>query len=178
MIFDLKDNVPIISVEGVHIPEFKAIWESDDDPDKLKASGALAYVYHVSDYESSYAKLPQKDRELEVRQDYIIDDWFPTELIEAAILKYKRLTETEEVRLIQSALNACAKVREYFDDIDFKDRDAQGKPVYTIREVMNALKEIGKTRASLEDLEEMVVRKRKKQRQIKKNVVPSEILDD
>lgn len=178
MIFDLKDNKPTITIEAIHIPEFRAIWEEDESPEKVKASGALAYVYHMADYSSSYAQLERKERGKVLREDYIVDGWFPEHLIDAAIEKYKLLTETEMMRLVQSGLATCVKLRTYLDDIDFKERDTQGKPIYVAKDVVTTLKQIGALYTSLEELNEQVKKGKGAKRNIKRNVKPSTILDE
>jgi hypothetical protein len=157
MIFTIKNNVPTISLEGVNIPEFKEIWLADESEDKATARKELAYVYHMASYDSSYAKLARDQRALEVKADYIgDDDWVPSSLINNAIDKYRRLHETELVRLLRSASNVADKLADYFDNVDFDEIDAEGKPVYDAKDILSSLSKLSSVVKSLKQLKEEV----------------------
>lgn len=178
MIFDLQNNEPKITIEGIHIPEFRAIWEADKSKDKIFASQALAYVYHIADHSSVYAKQSPEERRKLVRDAYLKDELTDEmkELIATAIAVYKKLQETPSMRLLESAKNACEKLSEYFNTIDFTMLDDRGKPVYSARDLSTNLEKIGKIVISLNELETIVAKEKAKAKQIRRNAKPSNIL--
>lgn len=175
MIFDLVNNEPIITIEGLNIPEYKAIWEADKTEGKLRASQYLPYVYHMADYESSYNRLSTEIREKSCKEDYIIDE--PTEeeweLINACIDKHKKLKETRSSRLLDAAEFAVDKFTEYFYSIDFiQSLD----PAKEARDLASNLEKIGKIMSSIRELKQIAKKDREETATIRKNVKPSAVL--
>ena len=41
-IFTMEGDVPVICIQGLHIPEFKKLWEKDGTEDKRGAKGLFA----------------------------------------------------------------------------------------------------------------------------------------
>lgn len=178
MIFDLINNEPRVTIEGIHIPEFRAIWEADDSEDKIRASQTLSYIYHIIDFKSVYSKLPENERISQVKEDFSISEFSEKEqaLVDAAINKYKKLTETPALRLLTAARFAVDKFIEYFYSIDFEERDMQGKPIFSARELSSNLEKIGKIIQSLEELQKVVEKEQSSATQIKRGAQPSMIL--
>lgn len=179
MIFDLINNEPRINIEGIFIPEFRAIWENDKSKDKAKASKCLSYVYFVSDFSSPYAKQTEDEKIISCKKDYLnfelsTKEW---ELVNNAVNKYKELQETHSMRLLASAKFAINKLTEYFYSIDFEERDLSGKPVHNSRDLSINLEKVGKILSSLNDLEEIVNRERSSAPKISRNAKPSSILN-
>lgn len=178
MIFDLVNNNPIITIEGLHIPEFKTLWKMDKTKDKLKVSGVLAYVYHMASPVSVYAQLSPEERESQVKEDYIVDNWFPKPETQEAIEKMKLLEETSEMRFLASVEYALNKLKEYNYSVDFKALDDNGKPIYNIRDVLATTEKAGKLFESLAALKDIVNKQKTTQVKRKGNVKPSSILHD
>ena len=179
MIFDLKNNEPTITIEGIFIPEFRNIWESDKSKEKLKASQMLSYIYHVADFASSYSKLAEGDRLAQCKEDYLkvkINDveW---DMIAAAISKYKKLQDTHSMRLLAGARYAVDKFTEQFYSIDFNERDDKGRPVHNSKDLSSNLEKIGKIVTSLNDLEDVVNKERAANSKIARGAKPSSVLN-
>lgn len=179
MIFDLKNNEPTITIEGIFIPEFRTIWENDKDENKLKASQMLTYVYHVSDFSSSYSKLAEEDRLQQCKEDYLTlelddNDW---DMISKAISKYKKLQDTHSMRLLAGARYSVDKFTEYFYSIDFNERDDKGRPVHNAKDLASNLEKIGKIVTSLNDLEDVVNKERASNSKIARGAKPSSVLN-
>jgi hypothetical protein len=157
MIFTIRNNVPTITLEGVNIPEFKAIWMNDPSEEKILASKELAYVYHMASPKSSYAKLSELEKEGEVRRDFIgKDDWEPSELVLQAINKFKKLNTTELMRLLDAAASVADKLADYFNGIDFEEVSMQGLPKYEAASVINSLSKLSSVVKSIRELREQV----------------------
>ena len=160
MIFDIIDDKPVITGEGINIPEFKVIWNNDSYKHKKAAKAQYAYIYHMCDPRSSYSNLPLDKREKEVVKDFITDgltnngSYTRSEFVEAAMAKYKLLTETPSSRLLKSAKNTLNKTAEYFDSVDYTEVDeVTGLAKYDINKVVSALEKIEKLVKSIKRLE-------------------------
>ena len=173
MIFDVINNVPIITPEALYsISEFRVLWDRDKSKDKSQAQKEFAFVYHMADPKSIYANLSKTNK-----KEIIIDDLFKNEFVEdeevvLAIRKYKELRETPALRLLKSSISACDKLSEYFEGIDFTLKDLNGKLVYTAKDVASNLEKVGNIRESLVKLEQAVEKEQEKAPKIRKGVTP------
>jgi hypothetical protein len=52
----------------------------------------------------------------------------------------------------------CDKVTEYFDSIDFNEKDRMGKPIHTLNDVVKNMKDVGPVVKSLESLKDQVLK--------------------
>jgi len=177
-IFTLKGSVPTITAEGLSIPAFKDIWDSDKSSQKEKAFSQLAYIYHCSDPRSPFSSIHYKEREPEVRATYFTASWKPTKAITAAIEVYAKLLKDPQVRLLEAARQAADKLTDYFKIVDFTLLDSKRNLVYNPKDVVGSLKVIGDVISSLEQLEERMHRGFSKVRKIRGDVKPSAVLDD
>jgi hypothetical protein len=149
-IFTIRDDQPTITPEGLFIPEFRAIWDADKTEDKSTAIRQLAYVYHMASWGSAYANLGP-EREKEVRKDYLKKGRLTTKM-QAAIHKYQKLQETQEVRLLNAALSMCDKLSIHFENINFDEIDDRGQLVHDSRKAVQNIKDVGKMVESLTKL--------------------------
>lgn len=157
MIFDLEDNVPKITIEGIHIPEFRAIWEADKSEDKEIASQILPYIYHMVSPKSSYSQMNMKEREEVVKADYIKNKkWEPDELVKKAMDKYTKLISTPSLRLVLAAEGAADKLSDYYNQLDFSERDHSGKLIYSANDLSNTLAKVSSIVTSLQELRKKV----------------------
>lgn len=147
-----------IRPELLSIPEFKTIWGRDKTKKKEKARKELTYIYFFADFRSNLVIFDEKQRREEaIRTIFGGDsDWQPDEKTQAAVDKYRELQETPSMKLLESALRATGKIQDYFDSIDFKERDDKGHPVYKITDVTRSLKEVEDITKSLKKLREQL----------------------
>lgn len=156
-LFQIQDNQPIITPEGLLIPEFAALWRREKSKKKEIATKELSYVYFKADYKSVYqAYLP------DVQEKQIIIDvfgkkkWKPDKVVQQAVDKYIELQQTPSMRLLTSFKGAINSLEKYFKGIDFSKTDSKGNPVYKISEITNALQKAGSIIESLDKVEEKV----------------------
>jgi hypothetical protein len=156
-IFTIINNKIQISPENLSIPEFLVLWERDTTRSKEKVNQEFLYIYHLCNPKSIYRNYPQDKQEELVRKAFIkIPDWLPDEIIQSAINKYKEGRITHTMRFLDSCIFACNKIIDYFNGIDFEERDDSGKAVYKLSEVTSALEKTGKILQNLETLQEKV----------------------
>jgi len=153
------------SPEIANIPEFKELIRRDrgspgDSQGRMKQRAAreFAYIYHVASHQSPYRVYDGDLREEEVRKDIFHDmpEWKPDSILEAALAKYRALTETELTKLLSGAVSAVNKLRDYFEKVNFTDVDADGRPIYNAKDVVSNLANLGKVVEGLQKLKEQV----------------------
>jgi hypothetical protein len=152
-IFNIVENRPQITPEGLSIPEFKKIWELDKDPLKVKATSELSYIYHTTDPRSPYSAIDEDNRDDVIRHDYGLIDWEPSDVVLDAIEKYNLFLDSQSVRLLRSARNVADRLAKYLDTIDFNSVGVDGKPHDPTKIVsfLSQLPELIKTLDSLKD---------------------------
>ena len=141
------------------IPEFKALWDRDKTKHKGNAVKEISYIVFLYSFKSPYLAYSEKDRKIKILQDYFDGKkWEPDELVKAAIKRYNDLQETATTRLLNASLRLCDKVTEYFDSIDFNEKDKLGKPIHSLNDVVKNMKDVGPVVKSLETLKDQVLR--------------------
>ena len=158
-IFDIDAGKIQLKASSLAIPEFKKIWEKDKTEDKKESYNAISYVTFLCDssLENPYRNYSEEDKVKVLKKDCFADeDYELDEDVIAAIKKYREIQETVSVRLLRSAKKATDQLSEYFDTVDFSEKDNYGKPVYSARDVSSNLKEIGNIVKSLAALEKQV----------------------
>jgi hypothetical protein len=108
----------------------------------------------MCDYNSPYAVYPNTKRKEVIIRDYMQEeDWEETKEIKEAIKRYVDFQETHTMRLMRAAKGASDKLAGYFETINFLDKDANGKPIHTAKDVAYNLEKVGNIVDSLDKLE-------------------------
>jgi len=166
-LFDIIGGNVIMNPTILWIPEFKEIWDRDKSKHKAKAVKEISYIVFLYSFKSPYLAYNEKDRKIKILQDYFDDlEWKPDDVVNKAIKRYNELQETATTRLLNASLRLCDKVTEYFDSIDFNEKDKMGKPIHSLNEVVRNMKDVGPVVKSLESLKDQVLRE-----QMDKNVI-------
>lgn len=174
MIFTIINNIPRITPEGLFIPELRAIWDADTNPDKTEATQILIYIYHMADPKSVYNKLSEDTKEKTIRQDYIRDkNWEPTEEVKKAIDKYKFLTETAVYRSFKTVELAMDKLNQAIRKADEVTLGKNGNAA----QIQAFIEKAEKVAISYSKLKEIVEKEIEQPRKIKGGIKPSSILD-
>lgn len=141
-------NTVTPSPYALTIPEFEKL-----------TSKELAFVYFYSDHRSPYSFYELEERRKILEKDLQIK---PNPKILAAVKKYNELSETHAVGLLKAARESVQKLKKYFEDIDLTLVDDNGKLMYTAKDLIANLKQIGEVVEGLEDLEELVKKEQSK----------------
>ena len=168
-LFDIINGKVVMNPQVLAMPEFKYLWDRDEDIDKDKAVKEISYVVFLCDESltNPYRAYKEGDRRDVLLRDFIKDKrWKPDKHIEAAITKFMEATQTTNSRLLKSAKNAAEKLAGYLDMIDFNEVDKDGKYLYSAKELASNLAAVGNIVKSLHQLEEMV-----KKEQLETNTV-------
>jgi hypothetical protein len=150
-LFNLLNNQVVIDPSVLPIPEFKKLWDRDKTKGKDSAFKELSYVYYVTDFNSPYSNIPEEKRSGIIRDDFMKDPkWKPDEAIEEAIVKYRMLTRTPTMFLVEAVKESAYKLADYL-----KNSEPDSKTTKTIMETVDKL---GKFVASYSKLNEAVQR--------------------
>lgn len=158
-LFDIVGGNVIMNPTILWIPEFKALWERDKTKHKGTAVKEISYIVFLYSFKSPYLAYSERDRKTKILRDYFGDqEWEPDDVVKAAIKRYNELQETATTRLLNSSLRLCDKVTEYFDSIDFYEKDKMGKPIHSLNDVVKNMKDVGPVVKSLESLKDQVLK--------------------
>lgn len=158
-LFDIVGGNVIMNPTILWIPEFKVLWDRDKTKNKGSAVKEISYIVFLYSFKSPYLAYSEKDRKIKILQDYFAGaEWEPDEAVKAAIKRYNDLQETATTRLLNASLRLCDKVTEYFDSIDFNEKDKMGKPIHSLTDVVKNMKDVGPVVKSLESLKDQVLR--------------------
>lgn len=160
-LFRIENHSAVLDNPGVAmIREFKKILTRDNDRQKRNAYKFLAFVYLYSDYRSPFCNERGVFKVEAIKKELLIDPSWDLELdndVMEAIAKYNQLTETPIIRLLKGARNAIEKMETYFETIDFTQRnDRTNALIFTPKEVLNAIAEIGEAHEGLDKLEDTI----------------------
>ena len=145
----VSNNVVIPSAYVLTIPEFTSL--------KTKE---LAAVYFYADHNSPYAVYDKGERIKKIEADLKVK-YSPK--VRAAIDKYNELCETSAIKLLKSARTSVQKLEKYFETINLDILDDNGKPIYSAKDLIGNLANMGKVVNGLEELEELVQKQQTKQ---------------
>lgn len=148
------------------------------------ANEKLSYAYLMSSPHSMffYTYNDLQEREEKVLRALGVKDWQPDKYDKEAIeFLETELNDLIAFRLFRKALKAAYATEEYFDNIDYTEKDAKGNLVYSPRETVGMLKDIGDVIDGIEEMQkryrrEMVAQKKKFKG--KKRINPLELPPD
>lgn len=158
-IFDIVSGEVVIDPSRLIIPEFKTLWTRDKSKDKRVAMKEIAYITFLFDLsaDNPYRGYTEFERDSVLKKDLFDNvNWEPDDKVTAAIVRFKKLMETTNTRVLLGAKKAAEELAKWFEQIDFSLVDAYGKPVFSARELASNLKEVGNIVKSLGQLEDMV----------------------
>ena len=147
-LIEVDGNKVIPSPYALTIPEFS----------KLKIE-ELSAVYFFVDHRSPYSVYEESDRWDHIKELLKVS---ATPNINAAIEKYRELSESSAVKLLKAARESVTKLEKYFKDVDLTMMDDNGKPIFHAKDLISNLANMGKVINGLEELEELVKKQQQK----------------
>ena len=130
------------------IPEFKALNLNE-----------LSAVYFFVDHRSPYSVYEESDRWEQIKSVLKIKI---SPKLNAAVDKYRELSETSAVKLLKAARELVTKLEKYFKDVDLTLTDDHGKPIFHAKDLISNLSNMAKVVQGLDDLEELVKKQQQK----------------
>lgn len=157
---DNNDEVSI-SPYALSIPAFQEVWERDRTESKNRARKELTYIYFVADFRSNLIIYGEQERHQEAKEMIFGDEdpeWEPDESVKAAIEAYRSVQRTPSMEILESFMGAAYRLKEFFDNVDFQERDKNGKPVHDVKKVMQAMSSSHDLIQNLTKMQEQVKR--------------------
>jgi DNA polymerase III delta prime subunit len=145
----VSKNLVLPSAYALTLAEFKCLKTQE-----------LGFVYFYTDYNSPYAVYDKGERKKKIEADLKIK-YNPK--IRSAIDKYAELSETSAIKLLKAARSSVNKLETYFETINLDILDDNGKPIYSAKDLITNLSNMGKVVNGLEELEELVQKQQAKQ---------------
>ena len=156
-LFQLEAGNVTPTAELLLIPEFKFIYTRDKSKDKAKALNELTYVYFSTDYLSNYVAFTKGIKEERLAEDFLggVLNKPDADIIKAC-KKYDELQQTPTMNFLKAAKSAMQSTQDYFNQIDYSERDGKGNPVYKIKEITSSLKDCSGIKDTIDKLEAAV----------------------
>jgi len=162
-LFEIVNSEPTVTAQALLIPEFSLIWKHDKSKDKSKAMKMFAYIYYSTDYKSKYLSYSPSVRRERLGFDFMGDvKYKPESIVDDACKKYEELQQTPTMNFLKAARNAMQFTEDYFNSIDYSERDMKGNPVYKVTDVTRALKDCSGVKDTLDKLMDAVKKEQSK----------------
>ena len=148
----------VISEEALFVKSFREIWERDQTPEKEIALLEFGFLYFQLDPRSDYMFIEdevERFEEIKLREG-LKSDWQPDELVQAAIIDYKFLTQTTSSLLLEDTRLAIGKIRKFLRDVDLTEEDDKGKAKYTIQSITSATSQLPKLAKDLAEAQKEI----------------------
>lgn len=153
-LFKYEGYKVVISEEAFALKVFRQIWNRDRTQSKDRAIMELGYVYFMMDPRSDYQYLvDEEERSNAIKEgEGLPSNWKPDKLIEEAMEFYGRFKPTAAL-LLEDTRYAVEKLRKLLREIDLKEVDDKGKPIYTLNTITATIKQVPGLAKDLDEAE-------------------------
>lgn len=143
-VLNFEDYQVVPTEECFLIKPIRDLYNKDKTKYKEKFMTQLSVIYFMADPRSTYSYVLNEDERLQmiVEQEGLPTNFTIDKDLQKAIDCYKEHTKTASSLLLESALIAIEKVREFLKNIDLNEVDDKGKPKYTINTITTAIKQL------------------------------------
>lgn len=166
-IFKIEDFTPVPNDEFFMIEEFGALFklkynEAPGDKQgrqRLRGTAEARFLYFYCDHKSEFAKFSLDERRIESLVSAGLPEDHPiSKTLEAAITRYEKLNNSRNIRLLKGANAAVDKLAQYFEGVDFTQKDNNNNLVYDPKDLITNVGNLGKVIEGLEKLREAVMK--------------------
>jgi hypothetical protein len=169
-LFEVKNNEVVYAPQVLAIGEFKDLWDRDKTKNKELANKELAFIYYSIDFRSIYTSYFGEEKIERIKRDIRLPKtWKPDAKINAAIDKYNELSRTQSMGLLEDAEYAVERLRDYFRTVDLTKTDATGKPLFTAKDLIGNLKNLGDVISGIKELKLEVLKEQQSGNMVKGN---------
>jgi len=157
-LFKFENYKLTISEEAFTIKVFADIWNRDKSKDKSIAISELGFVYHFCDPRSDYASIvSEPEREQAIIEGEGLTKWKPDTLVKEAMTYYEKFKPMAAL-VLEDTRVAIDKVRIFLRNIDLNATDANGKPIYTLSNVVSAIDKVPTLIKKLDEAEKALTK--------------------
>ena len=148
------------------IKEFAKLYElkrnkCKEDPkgiNRILAKKEFAYIWLKMNKKSPYSQYTEQEAHAEsLRDSGLTKEEFDDPDFRAACKKYLAIRDSNKIsKMLRAAYNKVDDITDYLENIlDFNERDANGKPVFKVKDVIAELKQLGDVISGIKQLEIM-----------------------
>ena len=151
-LLEIEGMVGIPSPQISHISPFSEIIDRDSSEEQRQAAKELCYIHHMVHYDSSYAQYTQDRRHEKLVKDIWGKDrdWEPDELVKQGVKKYKELTQSEYIRLLESARSTANKLIDHFNNLEIEDPKEAKDAIANVSKIGEVVEGIDKLKEQIE----------------------------
>lgn len=164
-LFVIEDYEPRLSDEALLIQEFKDLYAlsynrrtgDNQGRQRTRAIEECRYIYHYCDYRSEFSEYADTERKEEaLLAAGLANDYKISKEMQSCIDIFLRLQETRMLKTLETAEGALDKIRDYYNTIDFKEKDDKNALVHKPKEIMASIADLGSVNKKLNDLQKQV----------------------
>ena len=147
------------------IPEFNVLLKRDKGSEgdyrgdkKLKARREFTFIYFDLDFTSPIREWEEFERRQEaMKYAGLVEADMDDKLMEAHAL-YSRLLEgsSRSLKTLKAIEKSLDQLDDYFETIDFSERDKKGEPVHSANQYLTNLEKVGKSYTAVEQFKKRV----------------------
>lgn len=133
----------VIAPEALGLKPFRTLWNRDRSRSKDKAITELSYIYFFSDPRSEYQYIIDDDeRDAAVKEGLgLSPKWKPDKEVVAAMELYGSFTTTAAL-LLKDTRYVVDKFRKMLRETNLDERDKNGKPLYALNSITDAINKV------------------------------------
>ena len=154
-LFELKDNVVTFSPQALLLDPFRVLWERDKSKGKAYSKAELAYIWYMEDVRSDFYDIVDEDERKKEVLKFLTElpsTYTPDEKGKEAFNLYKKMSEGVSVKILKDTMIMVNNLRSAMIDMNFKERDKSGKPVYDYGKALDLAGKIPTLLKSLKDI--------------------------
>jgi len=164
-LFVIEEFEPRLSDEALLVEQFKVLHamsynkQPGDTQGRLRnrAISECKYIYHFCDYRSEYSEYDDEERHIEsLLSAGLPEDYQISEEMQACIDIFLALQVTRMLKTLETAEKTLDKLREYFEGIDFNEKDEKGALVHNPKNVMASIADLGNVNKKISELRKQV----------------------
>lgn len=146
--------------EAMLVRPIREMYLKDKSKNKDEFFKKISVIYFMADPRSSYNYIIDEKVRLEeiVKQEGLPADFKITKELGDAIEIYKKHVITTSYLILQDSRIAIDKIREFLRNVDLKETDEKGRPLYTVDKITSTIKQIPQLVKDLSEAERVVAK--------------------
>jgi hypothetical protein len=149
-LFQFEADRVIITADLQEIKVFSEIMK------KKNSDAIISYIFHLCDWKSPYASYDEDERAEQLSKDFL-EGKKPTKLIQEGVEKYKILSETPSLKLLNAARKGAKSLQTYFEEADPANAENPGREA---KDLMVNLEKLGSLLNKFEEWEQMLLKEK------------------
>lgn len=147
-LFQVENNGVVFRPEALGIKEFKAVWDRDKTKGKKRAFQEMSFLFFMEDLRSPFKMYTVEEKEEKVIDAVFKEEtWKPDKVVQAAQDRYKQLTKTRAMTLLQDAWISMDNMGKFLRSVRYESP----KDAASMKGVLEKMPQMVSTLKKLED---------------------------